>query len=36
VAGRDLKFAAKSGDEAGRNCLHLPHVLNDFPHARMH
>jgi hypothetical protein len=36
VASRDCKFAAKSGDQAARNCLHLLHVLNDFPHARMH
>jgi hypothetical protein len=36
VASRDSKSAAKSGDKAARNCLHLPHALNDFPHARMH
>jgi hypothetical protein len=36
VASGDSEFAAKSGAEAARNCLHLPHVLNDFPHSRPH
>jgi len=36
VASRDSEFAAKSRDQAARNCLHLPHVLNDFPHAGLH
>jgi hypothetical protein len=29
-------FRQKSGHEAVRNYLHLPHISNDFPHARAH